>query len=341
MKEPLNIRIVEGNAFTLVCVLCSRIFANRKPEDTPIDGTELEQIKVKINGQPYDNFTTATEGVLLHFPEGLPRNVYNIEIEAMYHGSPIRTAYYRVVSIVEFNEHSNAEAYMQGSPLVIELPTAYILGGSILDAVLQAIEEAVEQLQGTNTAATLTAVLQVLEGIHIPDDYAKSSEVTAAALQIGRAIETLTNNTAQDYERLLAALALVRVGLQGGEAGATLSVIKRQIEEIVIPDIPTDYATSEQLEQAVRDIVRALPDDYATANGLTAAAQAIINALPKMRKVTVSEYAAMEEYDDTITYLLTDNAGTKIIARYVGATPMPLTSGTIFGESAFGNAILL
>lgn len=332
MKEPLNIRIVEGNAFTLVCVLCSRIFANRKPEDTPIDGTELEQIKVKINGQPYDNFTTATEGVLLHFPEGLPRNVYNIEIEAMYHGSPIRTAYYRVVSIVEFNEHSNAEAYMQGSPLVIELPTAYILGGSILDAILQAIGEAVEQLQGTNTAATLTAILQVLEGIHIPDDYAKSSEITTAALQIGRAIETLTDNTAQDYERLLAALALVRVGLQGGESEATLSAIKRQIEEIVIP---TDYAKQSEV-LAIQSAMMLIATKQ-QANEIAAS----IAELPKIRKVTVSEYAAMEEYDDTITYLLTDNAGTKIIARYVGATPMPLTSGTVFGESAFGNAILL
>ncbi len=332
MKEPLNIRIVEGNAFTLVCVLCSRIFVNRKPEDTPIDGTELEQIKVKINGQPYDNFTTATEGVQLHFPEGLPRNVYNIEIEAVYHGSPIRTAYYRAISSVEFNEHSNAEAYMQGSPLVIELPTAYILGGSILDAILQAIEEAVEQLQGTNTAATLTAVLQVLEGIHIPDDYAKSSEVTDAALQIGRAIETLTNNTAQDYERLLAALALVRVGLQGGEAGATLSVIKRLIEEIVIP---TDYAKQSEVLAIQRELTNIATKQQA--NEIAAG----VARLTKTRKITVSEYAALEEHDDTVIYLLTDNAGTKIIARYVGATPMPLTSGTVFGESAFGNAILL
>lgn len=58
-------------------------------------------------------------------------------------------------------------------------------------------------------------------------------------------------------------------------------------------------------------------------------------------KLTIAQYEALSSYDDNTVYYVTDNAGTKVITRYIGDTPIPVLQGSVMGESAYGNTVLL
>ena len=66
----------------------------------------------------------------------------------------------------------------------------------------------------------------------------------------------------------------------------------------------------------------------------------IMLTLPKNAKLTYSEYIALEEYDDHCLYYITDDNNTKVIAQFIGNTPI-FTSPeyAVFGESSFGNGL--
>ncbi len=67
----------------------------------------------------------------------------------------------------------------------------------------------------------------------------------------------------------------------------------------------------------------------------------LLDSMPKVQRMTISEYAAESVHDSMTIYLLTDNNRKKVIARYIGGTPIPLYQGTVLGESALGNSLLL
>lgn len=58
-------------------------------------------------------------------------------------------------------------------------------------------------------------------------------------------------------------------------------------------------------------------------------------------KLTIAQYEALSSYDDNTVYYVTDNAGTKVITRYIGDTHMPLFNGTVLGECVFGSSVLI
>ena len=279
MKEALNIKIVEGNAFTLVWPLCIRSYENMQPTDKVIDARELENVQIAVNGQPYDNYTLEEEGVYLYFGADLDKRSYNLEISAEYKLAKVRAAEYRAFTIVDWSFQADAENYLQGSNLVVNLRSIYILnGGSIKDDILLAIELLKEALQGPDSDATLTAILEALapkstsqeveeakQAIiaalpEMPTDYAKSEELVQAVRTILGAIPT-------DYAK---------------EANATLNkqAILNAIAALVIPtveqiqeglakssELPTDYAKAETLAQASELILAAIAnsDDKADA----------------------------------------------------------------------------
>lgn len=258
MKYGQNIRIVEGNSFQLVCPFTKRVFVEGVPQDTILDATTFEQVVVKVNGVEWQSVVLDTRGVVVGFAADLEKNTYNIEITALCESVHIRGAWFEAFTIVSFNEQSNAEDYLAGSPLAGELPTAYILGGSFIDEVVQAIWEAAEYLQGEDAEATLTAIMQAVA------PKATSAEVTAAKNAIIAAIPSIPNDyakevTAQAILNAVQALPSVQQ-IQAGlatEANATTNkqAILSAISALVIPSVEQiqNGLAKQALLQAVRD----------------------------------------------------------------------------------------
>lgn len=188
------ISIVEGNAFSLVLPLKKRTYQSCRPIDEDIDATQLTNLVVKFGGVEYEA-SVDEQGVRIDLPATLALGMYSIVLTATYQGSEIRAAYESAVKIVTWNEQSDAQQYIQGSPLVLE--AAYVIGGTLTDAELEALkaeyrernaelaqatadmeaakehyDELAEQLQGVAQEQTLTqGVADIREDIsHIDID---------------------------------------------------------------------------------------------------------------------------------------------------------------------------
>lgn len=133
-----NIKVVEGNEFALLLTLKKRTFTASRPIDEDIDPTALENCVVKVNGVEYTP-SIDEQGVTVIMPATLKRTTYNIELTATYQGSAIRAAYFEAFTIVAWNEQSDAQQYIQGSPVVLE--PAYIIGGTLTDAELEQLKQ--------------------------------------------------------------------------------------------------------------------------------------------------------------------------------------------------------
>ena len=148
-----NIKIVEGNEFALLFPLKARTYtANGQPVDADIDCTQLVDCKVIIGGVEYTP-ELGTDGVRVIMPSTLKRATYNAIITATYQSSAIKAAYYEAFTIVAWNSQSNAEQYVQGSPVV--MPAAYVIGGTLTDAELVALKEQLVQAIADENAAKL------------------------------------------------------------------------------------------------------------------------------------------------------------------------------------------
>lgn len=167
-----NIKIVEGNEFALLFPLKARTYTtNGQPTDTDIDCTQLQDCKVIIGGVEYTPELGA-DGVRVIMPATLKRGTYSAVITAIYNGSAIKAAYYEAITIVAWNEQSNAQQYVQGSPVV--MPAAYVIGGTLTDAELAALKaQLVQAIADTNAAklayeqakADYDAKAEALDGI--------------------------------------------------------------------------------------------------------------------------------------------------------------------------------
>lgn len=133
-----NIRITEGNNFSLVLPLRSRTYVATKPIDEDIDTTLLRNIVVTFGGVEYPAITTEG-GVRIDLPSTLAVGTYNILLTADYLESSIRAAYESAVTIVPWSAQSTAEQYIAGSPIVLR--AAYVLSGAMTDAELEALKE--------------------------------------------------------------------------------------------------------------------------------------------------------------------------------------------------------
>lgn len=132
-----NIRITEGNNFSIILPLRSRTYTATKPIDEDIDPEQLENVVVTFGGLEYPAQITA-QGVQIDLPATLAVGTYDVLLTAQYLGSEIRAAYESAVTIVPWSAQSNAEQYITGSPIVMR--AAYVLSGVMTDAELEALK---------------------------------------------------------------------------------------------------------------------------------------------------------------------------------------------------------
>lgn len=133
-----NIRITEGNSFSIILPLKSRTYVASKPIDEDIDPAQLENVVVTFGGVEYTAQITA-QGVQIDLPATLAVGMYDILLTADYLESEIRAAYQSAVTIVPWSAQSTAEQYIVGSPIVLR--AAYVLSGVMTDAELEALKE--------------------------------------------------------------------------------------------------------------------------------------------------------------------------------------------------------
>lgn len=134
---PFNIKVVEGNDFALLLPLKRRTYTANVPIDEDIDATELQNVVFKIGAQEYTP-ELGTDGVRVVVTDKPARGTYDIVLTATYRGSVITAAYFEALTIVAWNYQSNAEQYIQGSP--IEMQCMYVIGGALTDAELQELK---------------------------------------------------------------------------------------------------------------------------------------------------------------------------------------------------------
>ena len=186
--QPYNIKIVEGNAFALLLTLKRRTFTASTPIDEDIDVTALQNVVLKIGGVQYTP-ELGTDGVRVIMPATLARGTYDIVMTATYYGSEIQAAYFEALTIVAWNYQSDAEQFVQGSPIVI--PAAYVIGGALTDAELAALKAEYRQKIADAEAAEEAAEQAKAEydrKAEMLDDVAKettSQEIKSLILQEG------------------------------------------------------------------------------------------------------------------------------------------------------------
>lgn len=206
--QGYNIKIVEGNAFALVLPLKRRTFVSERPIDEDIEILSLENVVVKISDVVYAN-TLEEDGVHVVMPATLSRGTYQIELTAIYQGSAIRAAYFEAFTIVAWNYQSDAQQYIAGSPIVLN--AAYVIGGTLTDAELEALKEEYREknaqldqaiadaeeakreweqkaagLDGVAQEATSQEILTAVENIDIDtSDLAKEVTLEAVSGKIG------------------------------------------------------------------------------------------------------------------------------------------------------------
>ena len=133
-----NIRITEGNNFSIILPLLSRTYVATRPIDEAIDPQQLENLHVTFGGVEYTAQRTEG-GVQIDLPATLAVGAYDILLTAEYLGSEIRAAYESAVTIVPWSAQSTAEQYITGSP--VTLRAAYVLSGAMTDAELEALKQ--------------------------------------------------------------------------------------------------------------------------------------------------------------------------------------------------------
>lgn len=136
-NNTFNIKVVEGNEFPIILRLQALSYSAVPPIAEPIDYTKLTDCVFKVGGVQYDIEITE-DGVRAIMPATLALGDYNVEFTAKYEDSDIRAAYLRAITIVKWNEQSNAGECLLGSPVM--LPAAIVIG-TLTDAELEELKE--------------------------------------------------------------------------------------------------------------------------------------------------------------------------------------------------------
>ena len=149
-----NIKVVEGNAFSVLVPLKVRTFESCRPIDEDIDPTQLDNVVFKFGGVSYTPVVDE-RGVSAVLPATLARGTYDIVVTADYGDNPIRAAYEGAVTIVPWNSQSDAQQYLPGSPIVLD--AAYIIGGALTDAELEQLKQDLRDAIADERAAQAAA----------------------------------------------------------------------------------------------------------------------------------------------------------------------------------------
>ena len=217
------IKIVEGNAFSLILPLKKRTYQSCRPIDEDIDATQLTNLVVKFGGVEYE-VSVDEQGVRIDLPATLALGMYSIVLTATYQGSEIRAAYESAVQIVTWNEMSNAQQYIQGSPIVME--SAYVIGGTLTDAELEALKEEYREKNAQLAQAIADAEAAKAEWEQKAaelDGVAKQSTLTQGVADIRDDISHIDIDTSD-------------LAKQGTNPNATLSEVQAEIDAIS-PDV--------------------------------------------------------------------------------------------------------
>lgn len=138
-----QIKVVEGNAFAMLFPLKARTYTlNGAPMDTDIDLEYLTNIVVKIGSTSYE-YTKEAGGLQIMEDGSLAKGTYDIVITGEYWGDKVRAAYYQALVVVAWNNQSDAEQYIAGSPIVCN--AAYLIAGVLTDAELEALKAELRQ----------------------------------------------------------------------------------------------------------------------------------------------------------------------------------------------------
>ena len=198
-----NIKVVEHNEFSLVIPLKRRTFESCEPIDENIDATQLTNVVVKLGGVEYTP-SLGADGVTIIVPPTLAIGTYDLVLTAKYQGTDIRAAYEGALSIVPWNSQSDAQQYVPGSPIVCD--AAYVIGGALTDAELEALKQ--EYIQATEDAREAESAAEE----------AKES-FDEAAENLGNLPQTLVlqEQTISDQQRLISELSGGIVMMTEGE----------------------------------------------------------------------------------------------------------------------------
>ena len=208
--ERYNIKVVEGNELTLLLPLKSRTFVASRPVDEDIVIEELENLRVFVNNTEYSSVRQENDGVAIDFPATLKQGDYDVVLTATYHGVNIRAAYNDAVIIVAWNQQSDAQQYVQGSPFV--LPAAYVLGimtDSELEALKAQLRLEIAAAQRAKEEAEQAKEEYIAKGEAL-DDVAQQTTLTQGVQDIREDISHIDIDTSN-------------LAKQGSNAGATLT----------------------------------------------------------------------------------------------------------------------
>lgn len=213
-----NIKVVRGNAFALLMPLKKRTFESCEPIDEDIDATQLTDLVVKFGGVQYQA-STSEDGVQIIIPADIAVGTYSIVLTAMYQGSAIRAAYESAVSIVDYNSQSDAQQYIAGSPIVLD--AAYVIGGTLTDAELEALKEEYREKN-----AQLQQAIEDAEAAKAEWEQ-KAADLDGVAKEAtSQSILTQATSAANDAAAAkTAAQGITGYALQGSDATATNTAI--------------------------------------------------------------------------------------------------------------------
>lgn len=154
MLQPFqNIKIAEGNDFSLLFPLKTRVYVNGRPIDSDVDILALTDVVVKC-GDMIMPYTQQVDGLLVDFPDTLAKGTYNIVISAQYRGHELRAAYFEALTIVAWSYQSDAQAYVQGSPILMQPAfVVYNLTDAELAELKQELREDIAAAEAAEQAA--------------------------------------------------------------------------------------------------------------------------------------------------------------------------------------------
>lgn len=219
MCKYQNIKVTEGNEFSLLFPLKKRTYVSGVAIDEDIDIVSLDDVIVKIGNTEYAS-TLQSDGVYVVVPATLAKGTYDIVITATYGGSAINAAYFNALTIVSWSYQSDAEQYLAGSPIVYE--PEFIIGGGLSDAELvqlkQQYQEAIEDAEQAEADAE-AAKQEWEDKAAALDDVASETNATANKEEV---IEAINNIDTSDLAK------------QGSNASATNTALLEAIGNINI-----------------------------------------------------------------------------------------------------------
>lgn len=233
--QPFNIKVVEDNSFALLLPLKKRTYVSQVPIDEDIDATALENVTLSIGDKEYA-VELGTDGVRVVIADGLQRGTYNIILRAAYHGSEITAAYFEAITAVQWNYQSDAEQFIQGSPIVAQ--SAYVIAGVLTDEELARLKQ--QYREAIAAAEQAEAAAQA----------AKEAYDAKAEMLDGVAQES----TSQQILQAVGSIDFSTLAKQGDNENATNTAILAAVNGIT-DTILDDYASQ------LRDIIGELPSE--------------------------------------------------------------------------------